>query len=647
LSIPRSTHTSRRSSGRGAHSVARRRGTAGKLGEAFAVGASPAVCFFGLRLRAMAPPVLPDPALTSSFVWNPQQLTYRYAEKVYPTALRAYIGPPAAYFRWGTRAGFLVPARLAFLALGAVGGFFALRYLLALVAVGPAYLLAKRLWGAWAGILAVVLVMASPVIVTAWGTDFPDSAAVSFLIGGTACLVMPAPPRARRAWLVVSAVLFSAAVWALATTGVLVAVTLLAWLAVRLAQRPTAGRTAEVERTGAQPSATCRSAHRPAGVLADIAVLGLGAAATTLALAVGSWVLLGRFDFIAPTLRAVEFLATPAQERLWHSSDPAWAPYDDYLLVLPVVAVVWVAAVASGSGRRRPETLTVGAAALGELVLACYLQFAGGVQILENHYLSSSLWATSTLALLVALAELWRPFATRPVLRYLPAGAVVAVAGVSEIAATPPAFGWVPFGLLVSAVAVTSALVVACADRSRRPRPALAGGALGLLLASLLLLTIVPSPPLPPYPHVVYDPATSYDEALGGRADRLVDQYRLEYLTLRFVPEPTYRGEQLLTCRNSTTSGLDLQLIGLFHAGVNLLPGTCPRVPRSALRTVVERRAAQILMVSARPVPVGPLLRRLASLHPRVVRHVRLNVGNRSCWLWLIDIPRYLRNRSR
>ena len=48
-----------------------------------------------------------------------------------------------------------------------------------MIAIVPAYLLGRRTHGAGVGAVAVCLVLASPVIVTAWGTDFPDSAAVT------------------------------------------------------------------------------------------------------------------------------------------------------------------------------------------------------------------------------------------------------------------------------------------------------------------------------------------------------------------------------------------------------------------------------------------------------------------------------------
>jgi hypothetical protein len=86
---------------------------------------APLLAFVVLHLRAMAAPALPDPAMHSVYLWDRGDLARRYAPAALPIHLRNYIGPAGAYFRWGTRPGFLVPGRLAYLVFGTVPGFFA------------------------------------------------------------------------------------------------------------------------------------------------------------------------------------------------------------------------------------------------------------------------------------------------------------------------------------------------------------------------------------------------------------------------------------------------------------------------------------------------------------------------------------------
>ena len=355
----------------------------GRLAEGAAVVISPIVSFFVFRLRAMSSAGgVPDPGLHTSYIWDPRDVFLRYVPRLLDRALQARLGPPAAYLRQGSRASFLVPARLAYLGFGAVPGFFVFRYVLALVATVPAYLLLKRLYGPGAGALAVVVIMSAPVIVTAWGTDFPDSAEVSYLIGGFACLVMPAAARRSRVgWTAAGGLLLALSVWALPSSAILIGASVGAWSVVRLK-------------------------HDRRWLAPDLAVLGAVVIVVTAVVALASWAIIGPVDMVTTTVRSLEFLDNPAQVLLWHSASWRWAAHDSYLLVLPAVATAWSAVFFRRGRPLPPAVLTIGAGSIAQLVVAAYAQFFNHLEILENHFFSSALWAESTLTLVLVVAEL-------------------------------------------------------------------------------------------------------------------------------------------------------------------------------------------------------------------------------------------------
>ncbi len=555
---------------------------------------------------------LNDPAMHTTYMIDPQSIFLRYSA-AFESSQR---------LREGARVGLLVPGRISYLLFGGLPGFVVLRYVLALVAVVPAYLLLRRLFGRAAGAVGVVVILSSPVILTAWGTDFPDSATVSYLIAGLACLAMPSA-RHRVRWLVGSAAFFTVAVWTFATSTALIAATVATYAVIRWRR----------DRVN---------------VVRDIEIVAGVAVAVTAVLAVGSLVLLGQLDFILPTIKSVIYLAHRSNVVLNHSADPAWAPYLSYLLVLPAVVGLWFVAFGRRLGQIPTPQLIVGAACTCQFVLAVLLQFFGGVQILEEHYFSSLLWAGVSVTLAMALVQLGRPILDQRWFAWMLPVLLVAVPLAYEIGPHIPPSGWVPFGIGMLAII---AVIAALADRLRRATPRLVtrlamGVSLALIDGCLLILVNAPIPGHVAPPHTVASPVPQYATALGGSDTLAVNLYVLTTALPGFVGPATYSGEQLLMWWPPAYQQELLGPIGIYHAFYDSLLGDFGTLSSVQREMIEQRQPAQILLMSFTGHDFEQSFNALSAFEPRLVRTGVLRSGPVALHVWLIDLEQYFRGTS-
>jgi hypothetical protein len=577
--------------------------------EALGVALAPAVIALVLRLRLMAPITMADPSMHTVYIVDPQQMYARYAAVM-----------PAGRLREGARVGFLVPARLAYLAFGPVTGFLVIRYVFALIAVVPVYLLLRRLYGRPAGVAGIIVVLSSPVIVTALGTDYPNSAVVSYAAGALACLAMPCAARWRRAWLAAAGVLLTMAVWAHGVAVPLVASTLAAYLGVRLV----------------------RDRARLAG---DVALLAAVAAAVTGVLAAAAGVLFGRPDFIALTWQGVRFLAQPGQQALWHSATWRWAPHLAYLLVPPAVLGCCITAFAR-SGRRVPTpVLVVGIAAAAQLATYAFLEFGWTLQDLEQYFFSSTLWAGVCLVFAITVAELARPLSGR-VTRWLPAAVLLAIPLGYEADPHPPSFGWLPTGAIVAAVVIAAAAVARAAGTRRHRFVAVAGTglALAVMTAGALVLTVSPQSHLPLPNTPTDDVAAPYASALGGSFASYLDAYRIATSLPGFVGRPGYAGEQVIIWyphSRDHTYWPYVEYAGIFHENFNSFSGQPPTLTPRDWALLRQRRPAEVLLYASTTAKFPAALARLGPLRPGLVRTGVLRAGVMGLHVWLIRLGAY------
>jgi hypothetical protein len=609
-----------------------------------AILAAPGAFYAVLRLRGMAPLVYPDPSMHTTFIIDPRDIFTRYAAVFTPTAR----------LREAARVGFLVPGRTAYLLFGAVGGFFVLRYVLALVAIVPLYVLLKRLYGRWAGFAALAVVMASPVFVTSWGTDYPDSAAISYLTGALCALAMPAPARRRPYWLFLAAALLTLAVWSHGAAMPLGAAALLAYAVVRL----------------------LRSRDH---LVRDAAVLVATFAAVTGLLAVCSFFLLGQANFLTPTWQAFRYLDTPAQEAIWHSANWHWVLYDPWLLVPPAALAAFAAVFARRLRNVPTPQLFVGLASLVAFAGATLLQFAGNVQMLEMAYFSSMIWAFVALLLALAFAELataavgWAGARRRhrsstghllvmaPVKRAarqcLPLLLLVAIPLAYEADPNVPAMRLDGWGAVVAAIAVGAALLWRLVDRvsvprQRRPwtrllRASAGMAALVVLAGALLIATVAPEVAHPMIPKTsIGDIEPNYAGALGGTDTAWVDRYVVTSELPGFVGHAAYPGEQLLVWWPEKELATVIEPIGIFHSRFNGVNSPFPNLVPLASSNIEYRRPAEILLMSVTGQDFFKAVKWLKPFKPQVVKQGVLSDGSYHLHLWLVDLRRYLRHPS-
>jgi hypothetical protein len=573
--------------------------------EVLGVALSPPLAALVLRLRLMAPTPLPDFAMHTVFIVDPRDVFTRYAA-AYATTAR---------LREGARPSFLVPARLDYLAFGAVPGFLITRYVFALVAVVPVYLLLRRLYGPPAGVAGILVVLSSPVIVTAWGTDYPTGAVVSYVAGAMACLAMPCARRWRRGWLAAAGFLLVMALWAHGVAVPIVGATLIGYLGVRLVRDR-------------------------AGLLADLAVLAVVAVAVTGVLVAASAVVIGHADFISLTWQAAQYLAKPSQTKTWHSANPRWAPYVAYLLVPPAVLGAFAVAIT----RRRPEVptpvLIVGIATASQLLVCAGFQFLGKLQTLENYNFSAALWAGASLTLAITIAELARPLSDRRLARWLPAAALLAVPLGYEAGPRVPPFGWLPVGVILAGAVIVAAAAARGSARIQRPLAAAtaAGLSLVVLAAALLVLTVAPIPRHPKLPHtIVGDKPPAYASALGGSAAINIDAYRIVAALPSFVGNATYPGEQLLIWRPANTGVI---FAGVYHGDFNSLQSTL-QLTYFDRHKLELRRPAELLLYGDSAAPFPTALRELHHYRPILMRVGVLRAGPVALHVWLIRLGLY------
>jgi hypothetical protein len=555
---------------------------------------SPLLVVWPLRAQLWATPHWIDPFMHTAVIQHGRDLLERYG-----TNNRQF-----------ARVGFTVPGRLFNIVFGDLGGYLAFRYALALLSVVPAYLLFRRLHGPAAGAVAIVAVLANPVVLQAWGSDYGDSSAVGYLIAGTCSLVMPATsPRRRLGWVAAAAVALSLALHSTFITLPLIGALVLAHAAL-----------------------TARRSWREAS--AHLAVLAAGLAATTGVLVLLSTLLYGVADIFSPTWKAYLFLRTPESTRVWHTQSAAWALEDPHLLLPPAMVAGW-AAVRLRRGVPVPELTIVAAAALQFLAYG-YLQFFNTEQTLEFFLYLSMLWPGVLLVSAFLVVAVARPLLDSPWTGWMPA-ALILLAPLALHPFRAQLVFRIPWtGLLITAGLVAIAALAAAA-RMRAYALVLCGA---LVIGCYLLLTgkdtHKPRPPgAAPYPPVRY--AYVIDEPYGRQRDEYAAASQLHHV----VPTPQRPGTPVLLwwTRDPFSSAVNIAA-AQYGWNSNALRGNLPDLKPDDLHKIRQRKPDYLVTLSTTDLDFDAAVAALArsGFAPTVVRRTTLHHGSATVFVQVLRV---------
>ncbi len=572
-------------------------------GEGAALLAAPAVAFFALRVRPMALFDMVDPAIYTGYAQNGPDLMTRFG--------------PGNYF-W-VRLGLILPARLSYLAFGAVPGFYVLRYVLTLLAVVPLFVLLRRTVSRAAAWVGVCVVLTSPVLFATLGSDYPDSVIFAYLSGAFALLLVPT----RHRWTRLAAV---------TVAGILLTLCLHS----QIVSAPAVGAVVAGYLVATVRRRTITSSAR--------VVLGLGASAvvTTAVLAGVAELWFGYGNLWRATLDNYRRLQRPDQVRIWHSSDWHWVLTVPYLAVPFVVCALWLASLVIRRQRPvSPAELAAGTWLTVSVAAASVLQFGGTVWILEYHLFSSPLWPSVLITLTFAVLRLLtsaREDRPPTAATWVVVGLVVAVGLVASCVSLPVDWSRFRYVLLAAALLVAVFLTGLAISRVR-----LGVVVAAILVAGLTALTIVPtSKHAVPGGRVSSLPAGQYGQVLGHSSDREeLDAYRAASRLPAIVGPATAPGQRPCFWSSDTVPLTASNMMAGTYQW-RYLPGGMPR--RAGVSTDVRDAVAMrpeplvLLVTSAREATSFLGLFAENGVAYSVNRTVPVTAGSLTVQVWVVTL---------
>jgi hypothetical protein len=568
--------------------VARRQSRAGRVRnrlavELAAVVISPFALFTMLRAEPFSRQNGIDPFIYLGYSFDQKNLFARYGPTYY-----------------GVRFGLLFPIKITTRLFGTVGGYYVLRYALALLAAGTVYAALRRTHGRGTAALGGVLLLTSPMFLRALMTAYSDTTGVPYLTASLALVVLTVgmpPSRARTV--------------ALGAVGLLVA------LAAH--SNPVNVAVGGIVVFCATAVELPRRRWRTAG---DLAALALPAVLVTAAAAGYYEWRFGTGNIAKPSIDAIHaYSGANGESFLAPTNDWLW--YRFHLYIAPLTLASWVILRA----RHRRDVTSGELVVMGSLVLTYALlvvqQFGMRNASLEVYFYTSSLTGPMVLALVFTIAAALRRNPAREQITAALAALAVLLPLVRNIAWPDFEFDfgpWVPLLVLLCLGAVTL-VAVRGPGLAAAPTTFAATAAVALVVVNTAFLFGAPrNPPLTDGQTFRFDP--HFESALGNPDYSGLDWYKLTHDLVRQTPDlASDEGTVLFWYPDSDNIINSLQSAFLWRQSALMSTGPgMPFLDDWRINRLVEQRARWLVTLAERPASLDEGLAALRARDVKVLR---------------------------
>lgn len=444
-----------------------------------------------------------DPFIYIGYAWDGQDLWARYGPTYY-----------------AVRFALLLPIRLTTALFGVEGGYFVLRYLLAVAAAVALYLPLRKLAGRSAGWLGVVLVLWSPIFLRALMTTYADTTGLpATMVLIAALLLALGRSKGRVPAMIVAGLAYGVAIHSNPILVIVAGFVFVPWT------------IAEIRR-------------RRVRILADGAIVVAAVAAVTVVGVVYYRTRFGDADIFTPSIDAARSLSG-ANGKLFRAPDNAWLSYRFHLYLTPLVLISWlITRWRRWRGISPIEWVTVGTLALMGGFFVVH-QFLLGSSTLETYYYTSYLAAPLLLSVVVVIAAIAERVSRGHLVLWGAVGVAVIVPLVRNAWLRDLQFALVPTVPVIGAV-VFATVVFARRPFRERDGTAVSGVAVAAVVITVALLQLAApfSPPLSRHQKFRYDPY--YHLAIGNRDDSGLDWYELTFDMIDRTPPLAAPGQHVL-----------------------------------------------------------------------------------------------------